>query len=183
VFTVLVGMEKLDRFAAEALNQKLHRPAPLFISDEYDMFQMVSLLLRCSLLVSSRYHAIVCSMPGSVPSVGITMDERIRNLMADRGQPELALEVDDPELSSKLYDALERLEARPANVRNQIETCVVRNLVSMGHMGMEFVELIRARHPEFPFRPELGSHGDPWEHLPPLSNQLRALVRRVRRAA
>jgi hypothetical protein len=69
------------------------------------------------------------------------------------------------------------------NVRNQIETCVVRNLVSMGHMGMEFVELIRARHPEFPFRPELGSHGDPWEHLPPLSNQLRALVRRVRRAA
>jgi len=180
VFTVLVGMEKLDRFAAEALNHKLYQPAPLFVSDEYDMFQMVSLLRRCSFLVSSRYHAIVCSMPGSVPSIGITMDERIRNLMADRGQPELALEVDDPELSHKLYAALTRVEANPALVQNQIETCVVRNLISMGHMGMELVELIRARHPEFPFREELGAHGDPWEHLPPLSNQLHALVRRVR---
>lgn len=183
VFPVLVGMEKLDRLAAEALNHKLARPAPLFVSDEYDMFEMVSLLRRCSYLVSSRYHAIVCSMPGSVPSVGITMDERIRNLMADRNQPELALEVDDPDLATKLLRSLEQLEANPALVREQIETCVVRNLNTMGQMGMELVELIRARHPEFPFRSELGIQGDPWAHLPPLSNQLHALIRRVRRAA
>jgi polysaccharide pyruvyl transferase WcaK-like protein len=183
VFTVLVGMEKLDRLAAEALNHKLHQPAPLFVSDEFDMYEMVSLLRRCSYLVSSRYHAIVCSMPGSVPSVGITMDERIRNLMADRDQPELALEVDDPELAIKLKRSLEHLEANPALVRDRIETCVVRNLTTMGEMGMELVELIRAKHPEFPFRDELGIHGDPWDHLPPLSNPLHALIRRVRKAA
>ena len=103
VFPVLVGMEKLDRYAAEALNPMLRTPAPLFISDEFDMYEMVSLLRRCSLVISSRYHALVCSMPGSVPSIGITMDERIRNLMLDRGSPELALEVDDPILNENLY--------------------------------------------------------------------------------
>ena len=71
---------------------------PLIVSDEHDMYEMVAVLRRCSMIVSSRYHALVCSMPGLVPSIGVTMDERIRNLMADRGQPELALEVDDPEL-------------------------------------------------------------------------------------
>jgi hypothetical protein len=122
-------------------------------------------------------------MPGSVASIGITMDERIRNLMNDRGQPELALEVDDPLLSDKLLNALKTVAANPQSTRAQIEDCVARNILMMGKMGMEFVELIREKHPEFPFREELGGRGDPWDHLPPLSNELRELIRRARRAA
>ena len=90
VFVILVGMEMLDRLACEALLPKLTRSASLFISDEHDMYTMISVLHQCSALVSSRYHAIVTSMLGEVPSAGITMDERIRNLMIDRGEPELS---------------------------------------------------------------------------------------------
>jgi polysaccharide pyruvyl transferase WcaK-like protein len=40
------------------------------------MYQLVSILRRCHLLVSSRYHGIVTCMPALVPSAGVTMDER-----------------------------------------------------------------------------------------------------------
>ena len=58
---------------------------PIFTSDEYNMFQMVSVLRQGSMMVSSRFHGIVTSMPGLVASAGVTMDERIKNLMHDRG--------------------------------------------------------------------------------------------------
>ena len=42
---------------------------------------------------------------------GITMDERIRNLMRERGQEDLLMNVDDPELEGKLLAALETLSS------------------------------------------------------------------------
>ncbi|MFT7581371.1 MAG: hypothetical protein ACI9MR_003047, partial [Myxococcota bacterium] len=50
-------------------------------------------------------------------------------------------------------------------------------------MGMWLVDYVRERHPEFPFREELGSHGDPWDHLPPLSDAVQALVTDYRSVA
>jgi hypothetical protein len=50
----------------------------------------------------------------------------------------------------------------------------------MGQMGQTFVDHLRERHPDLPLRPELGGHGDPWAHLPPLSPALRALVEQHR---
>lgn len=177
VFTVLVGMERLDRSACDALSAALGG-APTFISDDHDCDVMVSLLRACDRVVSSRYHALVCSMPGLVPSAGITMDERIRNLMVDRGTPELALTVDDPDLADKLYAVLHRLDADADALRDGIGRCVVQNIERMGHMGQILVDHLRERHPDLPVRPELGEHGDPWAHLPPLSPALQALVDR-----
>jgi polysaccharide pyruvyl transferase WcaK-like protein len=171
-FTILVGMEMLDRKAAAALNPKLNRRAPLFISDEHDMYTMISVLYQCSLVVSSRYHALVTSMPGGVPSIGITMDERIRNLMIDRGQPELALEVDDPNLGQNLLHALRSVHSNAEETASGIQRCVLKNLHRMGVMGQYFVDHIRAAHPQFPFDVQLGMHGDPWAHLPPLPKHL-----------
>ncbi|MCA9519792.1 MAG: polysaccharide pyruvyl transferase family protein, partial [Myxococcales bacterium] len=105
---ILVGMEQLDRYACEALAERLPFRAPLFVSDEHDMYDMVSVLRRCSSMISSRYHAIVTSMPGLVPSAGITMDERIRNLMNDREHPEMFLEVDGEQLGEKLMAIIRR---------------------------------------------------------------------------
>ena len=174
VFPVCVGMEALDREACEGLSERLGG-VPVIVSDEHDMYTMVSVLWQCRMLVSSRYHACVTSMPGGVPSAGITMDERIRNLMADRGQPELALEVDDVELQSKLLDVLYRLDDDATAIRQGIERSVADNLRRMGVMGQWFVDHLRERHPDMPLRDELGSHGDPWDHLPSLPHSLRDL--------
>ncbi len=71
-------------------------------------------------MVSSRYHAMVTTMPGLVPSAGITMDERIRNLLRERGHEHLLLTVDDPDLEAKLLAVMETL----ARMRKRFATAL-----------------------------------------------------------
>ncbi len=194
VFPVMYGSEQLDRKAAEALDAKLtaalgdraalrpdgSRGFPIVVSDEHDMYAMVSAMRQATYMVSSRYHACVMTMPGGVVSAGVTMDERIRNLMIDRGTPHFALDVDDPQLTDKLHAVMQELVRDADSIREGIDACVYANLERMGQMGMILVDYVREHHPEFPFRPELGEHGDPWDHLPSLPPEVRALVERVR---
>jgi len=120
-------------------------------------------------MVSSRYHGIVTSMPGLVPSAGITMDERIRNLMHERGHDHLLLEVDDPDLEPRLIDIMERLCAEREAIRDAIARTVVRNLRTMARMGVYLEENVQQCYPEFPLR--TGKLN--WEdYLPPLSPTL-----------
>jgi polysaccharide pyruvyl transferase WcaK-like protein len=173
-FPVLVAMEQLDSRACEDLAGRLGG-APVFRSSDHDMYQLVSILRCASLMLSSRYHGIVTSMPAGVASAGITMDERIRNLMRDRGHTHLLLEVDDPELETKLGPVLDRLAAERDSIREGIGRTVVASLKSMASMGVRFEEHVRQRYPDFPTRS--GVHS--WEeYLPPLSAPLRALVER-----
>ena len=172
IFPVLVAMERLDRRACERLAAQLG-DVPIFSSDTFDMYQLVSILRSCHLMVSSRFHGVVTSMPGLVVSAGVTMDERIRNLMRERGQPELVLEVDDPDLEEKLLLVLRNLLRNMEPIRDGIGRTVVRNLKSMARMGTYFESHVQQRYPEFPVRSGLHS----WEeYLPPLSPTLRKLV-------
>src|SRR5579863_9417510 len=83
VFPVLVGTERLDADACQKIAAKIGG-APVFTSDQLDIYTIVSLLRCADLMVSSRYHGIVTCMPALVPSAGVTMDERIRNNMIER---------------------------------------------------------------------------------------------------
>lgn len=172
VFPIVVGMERLDQDPCRRLAQRLGG-VPVFCSDRYDMYELVS-LVRCGhLMVSSRYHGILTAMPALVPSLGVTMDERIRNLLLERGHPHLLLEVDDPDLESKLLVALETLCREQDAVRDAIGRTVVKNLKAMARMGRYFEEHVQQRYPEFPVRNGLLS----WEdYLPPLSHNLRKLL-------
>ncbi len=168
VFVILVGMERLDARACRAVAEQLGG-APIFTSEDYDMYQLVSILRACHLMVSSRYHAIVTSMPALLPSVGVTMDERIRNLMRERGHTHLLLEVDDPELGTKLEALLETLWQERECMRAGIGRTVAKNLKLMARMGVYLEQHVQQRYPEFPIRS--GIHG--WEeYLPPLSPNL-----------
>src|SRR5229473_1190646 len=109
--------------------------APVFTSDEHDMFQLVSILRAGSYMVSSRYHGIVTCMPSLVASAGVTMDERIRNLMRERGHEHLVLAVDDADLEPKLLQMMEALVREADSVREGIGRTVVRNLQVMARMG------------------------------------------------
>ncbi|HYN15462.1 MAG TPA: hypothetical protein VES66_06710 [Terriglobales bacterium] len=168
VFPVLVATERLDRDACERISARLGN-APVLTSDVYDMYQMVSILRAGHMMVSSRYHGIVTSMPGLVPSAGVTMDERIRNLMRERGHDHLLLQVDDPELEPRLIDILEKLCAEREAVRDAIARTVVKNLKTMARMGVYLEENVQQRYPDFPVR--MGQLS--WEdYLPPLSPTL-----------
>lgn len=174
VFPILVAMERLDAMACREIAGQIPG-IPVFTSDDYDMFQMVSILRACTFMVSSRYHGIVTSMPSLVASAGVTMDERIRNLMRERGHEHLFLTVDDPELEPKLLQIMETLVAEREAVREGIGQTVVRNLKVMARMGVLLEDAVRRQYPEFPLRAGVRS----WEeYLPPLSENLLQLAER-----
>ena len=176
LFPILVGMERLDTRACKEFAEHLGvGHVPVFTSDEYDMFQLVSILRQSSFLASSRYHAMVTTMPARVPSAGVTMDERIRNLMNERGHQHLFLTVEDPDLEPKLLDMLETLLAEADAIRDSIAKTVVRNLKVMARMGTFLEDAVGRTYPEFPLRSGVFS----WEdYLPPLSKELVQLVER-----
>ncbi len=174
VFVVLVAMEMLDRHACEKMVAQMD-PAPILTSDKYDMYQLVSILRACRTMVSSRFHGIVTCMPALVASAGVTMDERIRNLMTERGHEDLLLTVDDPELEERLLLILGKLHRDQERIREGIGRTVAKNLKVMARMGVYFEEHVQRRYPEFPVRQGL-HHWE--EYLPPLSSRLRGLLER-----
>jgi polysaccharide pyruvyl transferase WcaK-like protein len=171
-FVILAAMERLDARACAVLAPRIGG-APIFASDRYDMYEMVSVLRACDWMVSSRYHAIVTSMPALVPSAGITMDERISNLMRERGHEHLLMSVDDSELEARLLAALETLRSDAEAIRGAMGRTVVDNLKRMARMGVFLERNVNELYPEFPISSGLRS----WEeYLPPLAPQLRKLV-------
>src|SRR5206468_3388851 len=174
VFPILVAMERLDTVACREIASRIPG-TPVFTSDDYDMFQLVSILRACTYMVSSRYHGIVTCMPSLVASAGVTMDERIRNLMRERGHHNLCVTVDEPDLGTKMLQMMETLVADTESIREGIAQAVVRNLKVMARMGVVFEDLMRRQYPEFPLRGGVRS----WEeYLPPLSENLVRLAQK-----
>jgi polysaccharide pyruvyl transferase WcaK-like protein len=172
VFVIMVATERLDARPSKRISEKLGG-VPILTSEDYNMYELVSILRACHVMVSSRYHGIVTSMPGLVPSAGITMDERIRNLMNERGHPELLMNVDDPDLEARTLAAIEILDREGERIADGIARTTVRNLKMMARMGVYFEEEVQRRYPEFPTRRGEWS----WEdYLPPMSHELTELV-------
>jgi polysaccharide pyruvyl transferase WcaK-like protein len=172
VFPVMIAMEKLDRDACERVASKIGG-APVLASDQFNMYELVSILRACHRVLSSRFHAIVTSMPAGVPSAGVTMDERIRNLMRQRGHEHLLMNVDDPDLADKVVAALGALDAEADQIRDSMAEVVASNLRLMARMGVYFEEHVARRYPEFPIHSGVLS----WEeYLPPLGPSLCKLL-------
>jgi polysaccharide pyruvyl transferase WcaK-like protein len=172
VFVILAATERLDARPANRISERLGG-VPVLTSDQYNMYELVSILRACHMMASSRYHGIVTSMPALVPSAGITMDERIRNLMRERDHLDLLMTVDDPDLEPKLLAALETLAMQGERIASGIARTVVKNLKVMARMGVYFEEEVQRRYPEFPTRTGEWS----WEdYLPPMNASLRQLV-------
>ena len=172
IFVVLAATERLDARPAKKISERLGG-VPVLTSEQFNMYELVSILRACNMMASSRYHGIVTSMPALVPSCGITMDERIRNLMRERGHEDLLMNVDDADLEPKLLAALEKLATDGDRIADGIGRTVVKNLKLMARMGVYFEEEVQRRYPEFPTRK--GQWG--WEdYLPPMDAGLHRLI-------
>ncbi len=172
MFTILVAMEQLDRRACEEMALQIGG-APIFSSAQYNMYELVSIIRRAERMVSSRYHAIVTTMPAGVVSAGVTMDERVRNIMHERGHDHLLLRVDDPDLEEKLLIILQTLDKEADAIREAMSQTVVRNLQLMARMGIYLEAAVARRYPEFPIR---GGSRSWEEYLPPMSAGLKQLA-------
>lgn len=172
-FVACVGMEALDRDACERLSQLLGGRVPLFVSDEHDMYQLVSILRHATLLLSSRFHAIVSTLPAGVPAVGVTMDERIANLLTGVGHKELLLRVDDADLTPRLIDTLRDAYRRREQLRENSLRYMPSQLALLAQMGMDFEDELLRVYPQFPKREVARTMEN---YLPPLSPNLTGLL-------
>lgn len=171
LFVAVIGMEALDRRACEALGARLG--APTFVSDRHTMYELVALLRRAALLVTSRFHAAVCSMPAGVPSIAVSLDERLENLLRDRGTPELLLRVSDDGLAERLVAALRSAQREADGIAARCRAATVENLRRMAGMGKALDAHVHQRYPELPRVPR----SDDWTAwLPPLGPGLQALL-------
>jgi polysaccharide pyruvyl transferase WcaK-like protein len=147
----LLSMEGLDSVFAEKI-QRLMKHADrtkIFTSIEYNASQMTSILRSLDLLVTSRYHAGVLSLPAQVPQTAIGHDLRIKDLYADLDIPELFVDHEDPDRYWELSWHVETL----FNQYNAIKSKLKK--------GYEQYREREKRNPEL-FRAFLESHHPEW---------------------
>jgi len=172
-FPIIVGMDKVDRMVCRQLTGILPFRCPVFANPDFTAAQLVALLRKSTVLVSSRFHAIVCAMPAAIPIIGISYDERIENLLAEGGSPELILRADDCDLTERLLQTLGNLDSEKA--ADCAERITSENLRRLGDMTRDFAdEVLR-----FGLSHEHPALGHGWEaHLPRLSKPLLDVLER-----
>jgi hypothetical protein len=101
------------------------------------------------------------------------MDERIANLLQERGHEDLLMTVNDVDLEDKLLVAMEKLRTDDAAIRDSIGRTVVRNLERMARMGVFLERHVQKIYPEFPV---VGGVRNWEDYLPTLNPGLEKLV-------
>lgn len=170
---LIIGMDRVDRQACRDLASRFEHAPPVLHSGEASPGVIVGLLRAADLLLSSRFHAIVTSMQAGVPAVGISMDERIANLLGAHEGARRLLRADDPELGAQLLPALRHADAERERIGMEARRFVAGQLKAMGEMGKRFAIEVRRLHPELVVQ----AAGESWDaYLPPLSAELQQLL-------
>lgn len=148
-FVVIIGMEALDAAATRALRSRLEKPSALVLSKEHDGYFIDSVISRLSLLVTSRYHAALLACKNLVPSIAVSMDERLENLHFDAGfDRSLLCSVDDPSLDKGIARAIAHLHEHECEVIAQIQRFRERGIAHCGEMAALFSAFLNERLPK-----------------------------------
>lgn len=143
---VLLGMERLDERACRELARRIQAPHSMFLAKDYNAYQMTAVLRSLTLLVTSRYHANVLSMPAGVPTVAVSMDERLQNTMDEVGLSEhLLLRTDDAELSERLREALSYIDENESSIRKTLIASAEGYRLEMFEMMDRMEAMVRGR--------------------------------------
>jgi polysaccharide pyruvyl transferase WcaK-like protein len=148
-FPLLIEMEPIDHQACVDLQSEIGMRLPAFAGERCSTYDIVSILRQASIVVSSRYHALVTSMPGGVAGIGISMDERIRNLFAERGIPRWVVDADDANLGDAVLALLREGRDIGADLSAGTESFVAGQLLRVGQMGKALCAEICRKFPDF----------------------------------
>lgn len=148
-FPVVIGMEKLDIKACEDLAGRFPRGAPVLMSGTLSAGEIVAVLRRADLLVSSRYHAVLTATPGLTPTVGVAGDERIPNLLAELGRPDLSVPAGAPDLGDRLATAIAAATSDADGLRRAQGLLVAGQIRRVGLGGRRAAAEVERVYPGF----------------------------------
>jgi polysaccharide pyruvyl transferase WcaK-like protein len=174
VLPVIVGMDWTDLEACTDLARLIDGKPHIFSSRYYDGHQMTAALHSLSMLITSRYHARVLSMTGGVPSIAVSLDERLYNIYNECGQlDDYYLKTDEPALAAKLVPMMEKIWENREQVSEDIRRQLPRYLKQVADMGEFFRGYVAENFNGIELAPE---PSDWLGYLPELYDELRAVV-------
>ena len=139
---VVLGMERIDALAVDALAERLGPSAAKVLSGDHPPEVLVALLRKADLLVSSRFHAVVLAAGGGVPAIGVSLDERIATLLRDAGAEGQVLSVDGETLARGLGPLLERTWATRDHLSGLLRSAAERELAAQERQGWDLRNLL-----------------------------------------
>lgn len=145
-FAVIIGMERLDGMSCARLNERLDQKAPVFLSGQFGMDAIGAVLRASSLVITSRFHAAVVALGGLVPTIGVSMDGRIPNLLSENGLQKWFVNCNDVLLKAKLATLAEELPQ--TDTTSVYKSLVQGQIKSFADMGRSFSALVFAHRPE-----------------------------------
>ncbi len=146
VQVVFFAMERLDAQPCRQVMERMRSPSALFDADHASAAQMTGLLRRLDWLVTCRYHALVLSMGGFVPTIGLAHDERIAAIMDELGFLEAYfIAYREDRIGQKLREKTARLRTDSASIRRHIESTLPTYRKRMAQNERHFHDLIEKR--------------------------------------
>ena len=153
---VLVGMEAVDENACRDVVKTMKSKAIMISCNEFIGVQIASLLRNLNLLITTRYHAMVLSMPGTIPFIGLSRDERIRGVMQEiKLFEKYYLDYKDADLENRLRGMVRAIMDSPEE-QQRIKKVIRENLpyyfAQMGMLGLDIRNIVRESFAGFPLK-------------------------------
>lgn len=152
---VVVGMEGLDQRACEDTERLMNNKPILFTCNSYVGTEIGAMLRNLRLLITTRYHAMLLSMPGKAPFIGLSRDERIRGVMKETGlYDKYYLDYREPDLGDRLRRMVAELmeEDEKDRVRSVIREHLPYYFAQMGMLGLDIRRMVMEQFPSFPLK-------------------------------
>lgn len=143
---VFVAMESLDIGPCRDVQSMMKSKSFLFDSDHANARQMAALLRRLSWLVTCRYHALVLSMEGMTPVIGLAHDERIASIMDElEFINDYFISYEEPDILTQLKDKTQILMDETSHIRRTIAAAMPGYISRMEENRRMFARLVRER--------------------------------------
>ena len=145
---VFFAMERLDAGPCKDVMKMTNASRALFDSDHYNARQMTALLRELSMLVTCRYHALVLSMGGGVPVIGLAHDERIATIMDEVGlKKKYFISYKENGIEEKLKNMSSELMNERETIHDRIIESIPTYLMRMSKNEKHFSKLLGERFP------------------------------------
>ena len=144
-------MEGLDTTFTTKIQQHMKHAdrTKVFSSTQYNASQMASVLRSLDLLITSRYHAGVLSLPHQVPQTAIGHDLRIKDLYTDLEIPELFVDHEDPDRYKIMSDNVEKLFNQYDPIKAKLRKGYLRYEAREKRNAQLFRAYLEANYPEW----------------------------------
>ena len=147
----LLSMEGLDATFTTKIQQRMKHSdrTRVFSSTQYNASRMASVLRSLDILITSRYHAGVLSLPHLVPQTAIGHDLRIKDFYTELETPELFVDHEDPGRYETLSNNVETLFNQQREMKTKLKKGYEKYLAREKRNPQLFKTFLETNYPQW----------------------------------